>query len=161
MVFPVTEQPQYINNKPPELRAQQIIMKAYNVSIIEDDDTEGRTNFAEYDFRTSDDVTYEFKNDIRSLATGNFFITFQQKFLNGYGNWVLAGLSTTTADYWILTYGESLYIFPTVIMRKLIEKHKYKTAYYTTERGDRINGHLLQVKHIKPYAIILNSDLLD
>jgi len=161
MVFPVTEQPQYINNKQPELKAQHIIMKVYNVTIIEDDDTEGRTNFAEYDFKTSLGITYEFKNDIRSLGTGNFFLTFQQKFLNGYGNWVLAGMSITTADYWVITYGESIYIFPTVVMKSLIEKHKYKTASYTNERGDKICGHLLPVKHIKPYAIILDNSILE
>jgi len=46
-------------------------------------------------------------------------------------------------------------------MKKLIEKHKYKTASYISDRGDKIYGHLLPVKHIKPYAIILDNNILE
>ena len=35
-----------------------------------------------YDFKDSNNITYEIKNDITSNITNNFFITYAQKIIN-------------------------------------------------------------------------------
>jgi hypothetical protein len=58
---------------PMEIQAQQIIKKALSVDIIE------TCNNSDYDFKDSNDNTYEIKADMKSHITNNFFITYGQK----------------------------------------------------------------------------------
>ena len=151
MTFDVQNTQQYHNAKPFELIAQRIIMHAYNVQVIEDDDTPGRTNHAEYDFRTSDQITYEVKRDSRSIETGNFYIKFSQRFKE-QANWIEAGLYVTKADYYMITFGNNFYKIQTDIIIELLIADTYPIVRSPTKRGDFTRGFLLPVKLVKPFA---------
>ena len=57
---------------PAEIKAPEIIKNNENVEIIE------TCNNYMYDFKDSNNITYEIKNDITSNITNNFFITYAQ-----------------------------------------------------------------------------------
>ena len=151
MTFDVQNTQQYHNAKPFELIAQRIITHANNVQVIEDDDTPGRTNHAEYDFRTSDQITYEVKRDSRSIETGNFYIKFSQRFKE-QANWIEAGLYVTKADYYMITFGNDFYKIQTDIIIELLLAETYQIRRSTTTRGDFTRGFILPVAKVKPFA---------
>ena len=111
--FKFTNRPEYINGFNFELLVHKIIKDNENINIIE------ICNNADYDFKDNNNITYEIKNDSRSIKTGNFFITFKQKFVNK-NNYQLAGISVTKSDYYILRYGNKIYKIKTDIIIYLI-----------------------------------------
>ena len=69
---------------------------------------------ADYDFKTSDGLTYEVKADSMSLKTGNFFIEFI-----GYGQ--PSGISISKSNYYILSDTEKYYLIETDKLKLLVE----------------------------------------
>ena len=132
---------------PMEMRAQEIIRNAMNVDIIE------TCNNADYDFKDSNNTTYEVKADTRSHATGNFFITYGQKTL-AYAEMQPAGISKSKADYYMMTYGNSFYKIRTDVIRFLAFSKEYQKRTYTNKRNELIQGILVKVSDMKPYATV-------
>jgi hypothetical protein len=153
MTFDVQKTQEYDNAKPYELIAQRIITHANNVQVIEDDDTPGRPDYQKswFDFRTSDQITYEVKQDSRSINTGNFFIAGMQSFKNETYK-AYCGICKTKADYYMLLFGNEFYKIDTDIIIDLLLTNTYKVARYGNKRGDTIYGILLPVAHVKPFA---------
>ena len=141
---------EYKAGKQIELKAQEIINQVNNVTVVEHDGTEGRQNHAHYDFKTSDNITYEVKGDSKSIRTGNFFITVCQQINN---EWRDAGIETTKADYHMLLYGKSFYKVNTRTLKTLTTK-KIKFAFYHNDRGNIVKGLLVPVEYVKPHATI-------
>ena len=138
--------------QPMEIKAQNVIKKAYNVDIIE------TCNNSDYDFKDSNNVTYEVKADQLSITTGNFFIAYSQKY-PFIPEFISAGISKSKADYHLITYGESFYKIKTADIRHILmsdNKGKYLERMFINARNEYIKGFLLKVEDIKPYAIIYN-----
>jgi hypothetical protein len=95
-----------------EKEAQDKIIKLNDVSIIKEQNSDNWM-FTHFDFRTSDNITYEIKADRMSLKTNNFFIEVRNK--NG-----LTGLSITKAEYHIITDTENYYLILTEQIRQII-----------------------------------------
>ena len=116
---------------PMEIMAQNIIKRAYRVQIIE------TCNNADFDFKDSNNITYEIKADRRSISTHNFFITYAQQTL-AISELQPTGISKSKADYHMLMYGENV-----------CPKLSHMNA-----RNEEIYGLLVKVSSLKPYAII-------
>ena len=134
---------------PMEVMAQNIIKRAYGVQITE------TCNNADFDFKDSNNITYEIKADRRSISTHNFFITYAQQTLAN-SELQPAGISKSKADYHMLMYGESFYKIKTADIRLLIFKNAYHTLITKNARKEEIHGLLLKVSCLKQYAIIYN-----
>ena len=78
-----------------EIICQDKIKNKNNVSIVMEQNAENYKN-VNYDFMTSDLITYEVKADEMSLNTNNFFIEFKK------GN-MLTGILTSDATFHIIT----------------------------------------------------------
>ena len=148
--FQVEETPEYKHGKKYELIAQEIIKQVNSVSVVEHDGTPGRQNHAEYDFRTSDNITYEVKGDEQSTKYGNFFIAYCQEINNVWRN---AGIRTTKANYHMLLHGQTFYTIKTEALEKLINS-KTKVSKYVNDRGNTVKGFCIPVKDVKPCATI-------
>ena len=132
---------------PMEIMAQNIIKRDYGVQIIE------TCNNADFDFKDSNNITYEIKADRRSISTHNFFITYAQQTLAN-SELQPAGISKSKADYHMLMYGESFYKIKTADLRFCILKNAYPKLTHMNARNEEIYGLLVKVSSLKPYAII-------
>ena len=132
---------------PMEIMAQNIIKRDYGVQITE------TCNNADFDFKDSNNITYEIKADRRSISTHNFFITYAQQTLAN-SELQPAGISKSKADYHMLMYGESFYKIKTADLRFLIFKNAYPKLTHMNARNEEIYGLLVKVSCLKPYAII-------
>lgn len=106
-----------------ELQATNII---FNTST---DVTELKKWDLKYTNTSGNEVTFEIKNDVMSSTTGNFAVEW-------YGSFDYSGISTTTANYWVILSNAKFYIFKTTELRKLIKDNNFrnlqinnKTAY--------------------------------
>ena len=145
--FKFTNRPEYISGFNFELLVHKIIKDNENINIIE------ICNNADYDFKDNNNITYEIKNDSRSIKTGNFFITFKQKFVNK-NNYQLAGISVTKSDYYILRYGNKIYKIKTDILKEIINNNFYNIVDYKNNRGDNIGGYLVPAVDIVTHCVI-------
>jgi uncharacterized protein YuzE len=77
---------------------------------------QNETNYkhVKYDFKTSDDITYEVKTDSRAAKTGNIFVEFQQ-----FGK--SSGIEITEALYHIFVIESTYYLIKTVDLMDLCE----------------------------------------
>ena len=132
---------------PMEIMAQNIIRRAYGVQIIE------TCNNADFDFKDSNNITYEIKADRRSISTHNFFITYAQQTLAN-SELQPAGISKSKADYHMLMYGESFYKIKTADIRLFIFKNVCPKLTHMNSRNEESHGLLVKVSSLKPYAII-------
>ena len=98
-------------NKIFEQIAADKVCKLNNTTIVKFNNTNA------YDFITSDNTTYEVKADHRAIQTSNFFIEYL-----GYNK--PSGLSTTKADYYILSDTKYYFMIRTDVL-KLLCKGKY------------------------------------
>jgi hypothetical protein len=139
--------------QPMEIIAQNVIKKADNVTIIE------TCNNSDYDFKDSNNITYEVKADQKSLLTGNFFIACMHKGLYDT-EFQPSGISKSKSDYHLITYGESLYKIKTHTLRHMImldyerRERRYLIKSYSNSRNETIKGILVKVEDIKAYARI-------
>ena len=151
--YNLQETPEYKNiGQPMEQIAQQIIKNAMSVDIIQ------TCNNSDYDFKDSNNITYEVKADTLSHKTNNFFITYGQKTLANT-EFQPACISKSKADYHMLLYGDSFYKVKTEVIRHLIISSKYNKVNVLNPRNEEIQGILLKVDDIKPYATIYNFTL--
>ena len=115
-------------NKIYETIALERICDLNNVSLLNTCDTSA------YDFKTSDNITYEVKCDHMVLNTGNFYIEFC-----GYGK--PSGISISQAQYHILTDKKYYFLISTDKLRALTENCIRKktsdglTSGYLLKRG--------------------------
>jgi hypothetical protein len=120
------------------------IAKKYNVEVIEIQD---ETNFKKvhYDFKTSDNISYEVKADLMSQTTNNFFIEYE-----GYNK--PSGLTITKAEKHILISGDEYYLIDTQQIKQLIKTNKYKKVM---TQNKSTKGYLIPKEAIIRYSIIL------
>lgn len=69
---------------------------------------------------------HELKNHNRSLSTRNLFIEFEIK-VNGQV--VPSGISTSTAEFWTMTFGNTLLSFPTEFIRDVVNRRNELTFW--------------------------------
>ena len=101
-----------------EIICQDKIKNKNNVSIVMEQNAENYKN-VNYDFMTSDLITYEVKADEMSLNTNNFFIEFKK------GN-MLTGILTSDATFHIITNTKKYYLIETAEIRKLVFQNRIK-----------------------------------
>ena len=73
-----------------------------NVSMIE------TCNNSDYDFKDSNNITYEVKTDGKSHLAHGFFIEYGQQTLANT-DFQPSGISKSKADDYMMVYGESVY----------------------------------------------------
>ena len=162
--FDILTMPAYQDSRPGEEMAQEIIKKVFNVSIVENDKTPGRDNYREYDFKTSNGIKYEVKEDKRSLETGNFFIETAQNYGTGKK---AACIKVTKSNYYMILSGNKFYTIPTFILTCMIEdleqqdlnepdiKKKKEKRHYDPIRVHTRYGYIIPIKDLKEYAKII------
>ena len=124
--------------EPYEIEASKRIENFNNVSTI------FRCNTNEYDFKTSDDKTYEVKTDKMSLSTNNFYIEFE-----GYGK--PSGIKTTISDYYIFSDTINYYCIPTIVLKQIIQTCNYriKDNSFNNAKGYIINKyHIINLSYL-------------
>jgi hypothetical protein len=120
-----------------ETSSQLKICKLNNTNIIE------ISNDNRYDFRTSDNLTYEVKADHLAIKTNYFFIEY-------FCRKKLSGLSVSKSDYYILTDTKYYFLISTEKLKKLTENASEKMTKDKTTVGYMINR----------FEIIQNSTVL-
>lgn len=93
------------------------------------------------------EISFEVKHDIRSTETGNFCIEY-------FWNDKPSGLTSTTANYWVIKSGVKFYVFNTAALRNYIKVNNCRSIQI-------LNGlgwvYLIKIVDIKSLAIkILN-----
>ena len=111
-------------------------------------------NTSDYDFKDSNNITYEVKADRKSHLTKRFFIEYGQQTLANT-EFQPSGISESKADYFMITYGESFYNIKTDVIRYLIlSKKHYDRLTYNTNRKEQTMGILIVESDLKPRATI-------
>lgn len=132
-----------------EEEAQKLIKNIDKVEIIE------INNDFRYDFKTSNNKTYEVKYDRKAPKTGNIFIEFKttkennEEFVS-FGS----GIRTTTANYYIiLIILNELYIFfliDTDELKLLIKNNNFDKLYcQNIEKGTHSYGYIIPISIIQ------------
>ena len=93
-----------------EQEAAERIKKLFNVEIL------NFNNDNKYDFIDSNDIKSEVKYDGYSIKSGNFLIEYK-----GYGK--PSGISTTEAQYYIITDGNNYYMICTKQLKSLCAQY--------------------------------------
>lgn len=143
--------------KKKELEAQKLMFQLHKLTVIE------TRNDDKFDFRTSDNVTYEVKFDERSITTNNFFIEFKTIYEDNSGRPIKinsSGISKTEADNYILVNSPNdstilFYIVSVKILKENIANNNYKKIYC-----NKINKHILSWGYLIPINEIMKiSDI--
>lgn len=150
-MFNLKETNEYKNiGHPAELLAQEIIKKYYKVNIAE-----SCSNY-KYDFKDTNNTTYEIKADKKSHLTDNFYIEFSQKFSQNE-EYIPSGISKSIADYYMIMNGDTFYqVKRNIILHLIITNDYQKITFKDNIYNTFTKGVLIKVKDIKPYAIIHN-----
>ena len=119
--------------KPYEFIAQGRICSLFNTEIL------NVCCNKDYDFETTQKIKYELKTDEKSLTTGNFYIEYQ-----GYNK--LSGITTTKADYYILSNTKEYYLIDVGILRALTKNKPTRATKDGSTLGYIINKNLI-IKH--------------
>lgn len=132
---------QFIENlkkfQPYEAEASQRIEKLNKVKVINFNDDN------KYDFMTTDHLKYEVKTEPASIKTNNFFIEFK-----GYGK--PSGITTTEADYYIISDTINYYLISVCSLKILVEN-----ARIITTKDKSTYGYLIKTKLIKDNSILI------
>ena len=132
---------QFIKNlkkfQPYEVEAAQRIEKLNKVKVINFNDDN------KYDFLTSDNLKYEVKTEPASIKTNNFFIEFL-----GYGK--PSGITTTEADYYIISDTINYYLISVDKLKILVEN-----ARIITTKDKLTYGYLIKTKLIKDNSLLI------
>ena len=132
---------QFIENlkkfQPYEAEAAQKIEKLNKVKVINFNDDN------KYDFITSDNLKYEVKTEPASIKTNNFFIEFL-----GYNK--PSGITTTEADYYIISDTINYYLISVSSLKILVEN-----ARIITTKDKLTYGYLIKTKLIKDNSILI------
>ena len=126
-----------------EDKAKEFITKHNEVEVTEEQ-TSVNYRTMHYDFKTSDDITYEVKADTMSSKTGNFFIEY-----HGYGK--PSGISIATAHTHILTDERICFKIPTKKIIRLIKRNDYKEGFV---KSSNTKGVLIPRADIIKYACV-------
>ena len=118
MYFDLQKTPEYKKGATYEIKAQNIIKKYEKVDIIE------TCNNSDYDFKDSNNITYEVKNDSLSIKTKHFFITYKQQFKNN-NYFTAAGISNSKSDFYMLRYGNEFYKIKTATLKMVIFNYNF------------------------------------
>jgi len=128
-----------------EDKCKALICKLNNVSIIEEQ-TKNNYKYMHYDFKTSDNITYEIKADFMSEKTNNFFIEYE-----GYNK--PSGILITEAYFHILINGNNFYKIDTSIIKDMIKKGKYRAVLSNTFT----KGFLIPINDIIKCSLNINK----
>ena len=112
-----------------EITAQELIKQLKDVEVIEVQTSDNYSTM-HYDFRTSDDMTYEVKADRVCATTGNFFIEYES-----FGK--PSGISITKAKKHILTDETTYFVIRTKKLKELIMNNNYRMSIvkYSNNKG--------------------------
>ena len=92
-----------------------------------------------YDFETTQKIKYELKTDEKSLTTGNYYIEYQ-----GYNK--PSGITTTKADYYILSNTKEYYLIDVDILKALTKNKPTRPTKDGSTLGYIVNKNLI-IKH--------------
>jgi len=119
-----------------------------NVIIIE------TCSKSDYDFKDSNNITYEVKADGEINLTHRLFIEYAQQTVANT-DFQPSGISKSNADYYMIIYGEGFYKVKTDIIRYLLLLNlHYHRRTYNTNRKEQTKGILLAESDLKPHAAI-------
>jgi len=118
------------------------------VNILNGVSLKMRCDNKDYDFMTSDNKTYEVKNDMMASKTKNFYIEFMS-----YNK--ASGIETTKAEYYILIYDKNIYYLIDVIkLKTLILSHEVK--FQKRVNKDKTGyGYLIPIKFIVDISTVI------
>lgn len=124
-------------NRKYEIISQDRICSFFSTEIL------NTCNNSNYDFETTSNIKYEVKADHMSLKTGNFYIE-----INGYNK--ASGLSTSKANFYIITDTVNYYLIDINILKALVIN---KPLRYT--RDGKTFGHIINTQTIIKHSIII------
>ena len=125
--------------KPYEIEAAKRIIQLNNTEILK------WCNNYKYDFKTADNLKYEVKTDPMSLKTGKFFIEFY-----GYGK--ETGITTTKANFYIISDTINYYLINVNVLKDLIMNKNFKMQ---KTRDKTTIGYLISKNTIIENSIII------
>ena len=102
-------------------------------------------NNYKYDFKTTDNKTYEVKTEPMSLTTNNIFLEFF-----AYGK--PSGISTTESNYYIFCDTKIYFMIETIKLKELIKNNTYKII---TTKDKLTLGYLIKKDIIIKHSIII------
>jgi len=144
--YNLPDTPEYKAGLEYEIKAQNIIKKCEKVDIIE------ISNNSDYDFKDSNGLSYEIKNDRLSYKTKHFFITYKQQFKNKT-EFQPAGITKTKSDYYMLRYGDEFYKIKTAVLKMIIHDNNYNHVQCDNNIGETIIGIRVPAVDIAEYSI--------
>ena len=118
--------------------------KKFNDEYLEGKGVLSKGVFLQYDIQT--EKTYEVKADRMAGNTGNFFIEYKCRDKP-------SGITTSTADYWVLYNvgsNDDCYIVPTKEIKRIIKKKEY---FKKVSGGDgwKSKGYLIKVSSFEDF----------
>lgn len=125
--------------QPFEVTASQLICKLNNVTV------DHFNNNNQYDFKTSDEISYEVKCEPSSLKTGNYFVE-----IFAYGK--PSGISVTQAHYYIFCDETNYYQIAVDELKTLVKYH----GILKKTRDGSTAGHLVKCTIINEASTKLN-----
>ena len=119
------------------------VLAADKVCIFNDVNIINYNEDKKYDFLTSDNLKYEVKADEYSLKSGNFFIEF-------YGYNKPSGITTTEANYYIITDTINYYMIDVDKLKILCTGDNIKKT-----KDSSTFGHIISIEIIISNSIII------
>jgi hypothetical protein len=114
-----------------EIEAGERIKKLNKVDILNFNDD------YKYDFKTSENITYEVKTDVYSLKSPNYFIEFEY-------NGKPSGITKSESDYYIINDTKIYYLITTKDLKNICKKCKPCTSKLCKTSGYLVPKDLLQ-----------------
>jgi hypothetical protein len=132
-----------------ERKAASLICLRNDVSVVTvQDDTNWRT--VHFDFDTSDGISYEVKDDIASMSTGNIFVEFRNSLRP-------TGISITTANFHIFHTG-AYYLISTEKVKELMQGCRVRPTYPDPKTGTITFGYLVPRSVFISNAVLIPMD---
>ena len=122
-----------------EVEASKRIQLKNNVDI------NNYCNNNKYDFKTSDNKTYEVKTEPMSLTTNNIFLEFF-----AYGK--PSGISTTESNFYIFCDTKNYFMIDTLKVKELIKNNTFKII---TTKDKLTFGYLIKKEIIVKHSVII------
>lgn len=98
-------------------------------------------------------ITFEIKDDIKSITTGNICIEYEGR------NNVKSGITKTISDYYVFKSGDEFLIFKTSILKKYCKENTHKTFSINNASFYLIDKESL-LKNVKNYILKINKKII-
>lgn len=100
--------------------------------------------------------TVEVKHDERANETGNFYVEFECRRLDGH--WHPSGIAVTRAEAWAIVSGQCVLVVPTFALKEVARRfHRAGRAVYMHRGSHPTRGVLIPAGELLTYAIDLTS----